>query len=178
MKNIPNLLSLLRILLVPFIVQQMYLGNMFEAGVLLILSGLTDLLDGKLARKYNWITDLGKIIDPAADKLTQTAVSIMLAIQYKEYWYFFAFMICKDIVMLVLGSYLMVKKVQPEGSKWFGKVATFVYYLAVILIILIPNLARIYILLLLLLATVCAIIAALLYIPDFIRYKQDIKTRA
>ena len=82
--NIPNLLSLLRILLVPVFVILYLLSSdermdlMYWSFGVLILSGVTDSLDGIIARKCNQITDLGKLLDPVADKLTQVAVVLSL----------------------------------------------------------------------------------------------------
>ncbi|MDL2311211.1 hypothetical protein LJC13_04470, partial [Peptostreptococcaceae bacterium OttesenSCG-928-C18] len=128
-----------------------------------------------LARKYNWITDLGKILDPAADKLTQAAVSLTLAYMLRSYWFFFAIMIIKDLAMLLLGGYFMKKGVKIEGAKFFGKISTFVYYIGMILIILIPSMNNKIILSILILSTVLALVAALSYIPEFKKYKQNIK---
>ena len=175
MKNIPNILSTIRILLLPFFVIQMMRGNTIGAGHILVASGLTDTLDGQLARRYNWVSDLGKILDPVADKLTQFAVSITLALQLREYWYFFAIMVGKDLIMLVLGGYLLKKGAQLQGSRWFGKVSTVVYYVAMILIVFFHAMPQWIVLALLSIATACAIIAALLYIPEFRQYKREAK---
>ncbi len=175
MKNIPNILSVIRILLLPFFVMQMMQGNAVGSGIILVASGLTDTLDGKLARRYNWITDLGKILDPVADKLTQFTVSITLAFQLREYWYFFAIMVAKDLIMLVLGGYLLKKGAKLQGSRWFGKISTVVYYIAMILIVFFHSMPQWIFLALLSIATICAIIAALLYIPEFMQYKRETK---
>ena len=82
MKHIPNILSSLRIVMIPFFVWQMLTGNMLSAGLILLASGITDTLDGQLARHFGWISDLGKILDPFADKLTQTAVSVCFIIRF------------------------------------------------------------------------------------------------
>ncbi|MDR2932121.1 MAG: CDP-alcohol phosphatidyltransferase family protein, partial [Oscillospiraceae bacterium] len=89
MRHIPNILSFFRIVLIPFFVWQMLAGHTFNAAIILGISGLTDLLDGFLARRFGWISQLGKVLDPAADKLTQVTVCVVLAIVYRKYWYFF-----------------------------------------------------------------------------------------
>ena len=78
--TIPNLLSVLRILLILPFVYFFMTGNVLLAGLMLALSGLSDLFDGMIARKFNQVTDLGKMLDPVADKLTQGTVAICLAI--------------------------------------------------------------------------------------------------
>ncbi len=174
MKNIPNLLSAFRISLIPFFVIQLLEGNTLNAGLLLIFSGFTDFLDGFLARKFNWITDLGKVLDPAADKLTQAAVSITLAYMLRQYWIFFAIMIFKDLIMLIIGGYLMKKGAKLEGAKFLGKVSTFIYYIGTILIILIPTMPNAIIIAILSIATICALISAFSYIPEFKSYRENL----
>lgn len=178
MQHIPNILSGFRIVLIPFIIWQFIVGNTMIAGIILLVSALTDFIDGKLARHFGWVTDLGKILDPIADKLTQATLSVTLALHLKRYWYFFAIIIFKDIVMLVIGGSLVRKGVRLEGAKWFGKVSTFVYYLVMLLIILIPTLPHWSVVAILTTASVCALIAALLYIPEYKKYKALFKNQA
>lgn len=177
MKHIPNLLSVFRILLIPFLVWQLLEGHTVMAGLLLLLSALTDLLDGKLARHFHWISDLGKVLDPAADKLTQAAVSLTLAFLLGAYWFLFAFLIIKDLILLTLGAYLIRKGVKIEGARWFGKVSTFVYYVTMTLIVLFPQMPSWSAILLISAAVLCALISALLYRPEFLRYKHSHTTR-
>ncbi|MEG0306191.1 MAG: CDP-alcohol phosphatidyltransferase family protein, partial [Oscillospiraceae bacterium] len=79
----------MRILLIPVFVWQLLIGNTTAAAVILAGSGITDLLDGYLARHYNWISDLGKVLDPVADKLTQVTVCVVLAYLLSDYMIFF-----------------------------------------------------------------------------------------
>lgn len=173
MKNIPNILSGFRLALIPVFVWQMLAGNTVAAGIILILSGITDLLDGKLARRFGWVTDLGKILDPIADKLTQFAVSVTLAVRLWDYWYLFAILVIKDLVMLILGGTLVGKGIHIDGAKWFGKVSTCVYYGATILIVLVPSIPQWAVITLLSLAVVCSLIAAVMYIPEYVRYRKE-----
>lgn len=175
MKHIPNILSGLRIALIPFFVWQMLEENTLAAGLILLASGLTDTLDGNLARHFGWVSDLGKVLDPVADKLTQTAVSICLMIRLPQLWFFFAILIGKDLVMLVLGGYLTKGGVQIEGARWFGKVATVVFYMVMILIVLVPSIPQAVTVVLLVLAVGCAVGAGLMYLPEFRRYKGERK---
>ena len=80
-KHIPNLLTMLRFVLIPFIVWYLSIGNYILAFMFLTISGLTDVLDGFIARKFNFITNFGKLIDPLADKATQVSVLSVLAFQ-------------------------------------------------------------------------------------------------
>ena len=77
MKHVPNLLTLIRFILVPFIIVLVFQEKYLEAFIVLTTSGLTDVLDGYIARKFNFITDFGKLMDPLADKVTQISILIV-----------------------------------------------------------------------------------------------------
>ena len=107
------------------------------AGIILIISGLTDCCDGFIARKFNMITDLGKILDPIADKLTQIMVVFCLALKnYGIMWLLLAFYIIRDILLLIGGIALYKKKDMVVSSNWYGKISTIIFYVAVIIVIL------------------------------------------
>lgn len=175
MKHLPNVLSVFRILLIPVIVWQMATGNMFVAGILLAVSFLTDFLDGWLARQFGWVSEVGKVLDPAADKLTQVAVSITLIVVMRQYWWLFGFLIFKDVVMALLSLWVIGKGVHMDGARWTGKIATFMYYFTVVVIALFPSAPQLMITALLLLVGLTSLIAGLSYIPNFIKYKDRAK---
>lgn len=177
MRHIPNILSFFRILLIPVFVVLMVKDNRLAAGAVLVASGLTDLLDGFLARKFGWISQLGKVLDPAADKLTQVTVCVVFAIKLRRYWPFFAVLLIKDFIMLCIGGYLIGKGVRLEGARWFGKVVTVLFYVTMAAIVFVPGMPRWLTVALLSITTAAAIVAGLLYIPDFIRYKRDAARR-
>lgn len=108
--TIPNLLSVLRILLILPFVYFFMTGNVLLAGLMLALSGLSDLFDGMIARKFNQVTDLGKMLDPVADKLTQGTVAICLAIWEPVLLPILAIFIVKELAMLAGGIYLVLKE--------------------------------------------------------------------
>lgn len=144
--TIPNILSLFRIALIPvYVFAYMVTGGSTGsviAGIVLIVSGLTDLLDGYIARHFNQISTLGKVLDPLADKLTQITVLICLCITYFKYlWSLVIFTLVKELLMMTVG-YIMVKRVgNIYGSRWFGKVTTFMIYAAVTAFTMFPSLA-------------------------------------
>lgn len=175
MHNIPNILSFFRIVLIPFFVWQLRIGNNLNAGLILVLSGLTDFLDGKLARKYGWITSLGKVLDPVADKLTQTAISLSFIFLLKEYRIFFLIILTKDFIMLILGGWLMKRGAQIEGAKWFGKVSTFAFYVIMIALMFFPGIPHWLAITLLTVTTSLSVMAGLMYIPDFMHYLNSTK---
>ena len=139
--TIPNLLSLVRLLLIPVIVW-LYVekGNYYGAFAVVVLSGATDLADGFIARRFNMISDLGKILDPAADKLTQAALFVCLASRYPAVWTLFLVFTVKEIGMLVMGAIDMKKTDSVNGAQWYGKVNTAVVYATMMVLIVLPEL--------------------------------------
>lgn len=134
--TIPNILSLFRICLVPLIIY-IYLFTELNilAGCLIILSGLTDIIDGYIARHFNQISDLGKILDPFADKLT--IISILFCVTYKNNYFviFLGAEIIKDIIVIAT-SYIEVKVIgKINGAKWPGKICTCIAYLVTMIYI-------------------------------------------
>lgn len=178
MRHIPNILSGTRILMIPIFVVLMMHNHTFAAGITLALSGLTDLLDGFLARKFGWVSPLGKVLDPAADKLTQVTVCIVLAIRLRRYWPFFALLLTKDAIMLILGGYLLAKGVKMEGAKWFGKVVTTLFYITMASIVFLPSMPGWLTTTLLAVTTIAAVAAGLMYIPEFLRYKRQSRCKS
>ena len=139
--TIPNLLSLLRILMIPIIVW-LYISkqNYRAATAVIILSGLTDVADGIIARKFNMVSDFGKILDPIADKLTQGTLIISLSLKYPKMIWLIALFTAKEFIMALLG-YITIRNTDSVNSaKWYGKLSTFVLYASMILMVLIPDL--------------------------------------
>ncbi len=172
MRHIPNVLSASRICLIPFFVFQMYEDNWMTAAVILLISGITDFLDGFLARTFNWTSSIGKVLDPVSDKLTQVTVCVMLAFKMPAYWIFFAVLLFKEFIMLLLGGWLLQKKVHIKSSRWFGKVVTGLFYFIMIVLLFfsIPAWA-VYSLLALL--SIVALCGGSLYIPQFLQYYKE-----
>ncbi len=137
MFTIPNLLCLVRIFLIPFIIWAFFSPEPFYyfAPGLITLSALTDVIDGKIARKFHSVTNLGKALDPLADKLTQLAVAVCLAIRYALVRVLVALFVVKEGVMLLLG-YLAMRKGEVKSARWYGKLNTVVLYLCMGLIVI------------------------------------------
>lgn len=129
--TVPNAMSLLRILLVPFFAWRYLQGHVAQAAILLVASGLTDLLDGLIARKFNQITELGKMLDPFADKLTQGVVALCIAIRFPAIRLLLLLFILKELLMLGCALVLLRKHKRPCAAKWYGKVATVMFYVSV-----------------------------------------------
>lgn len=133
--TIPNIISFTRILLIiPFVVFFL-LGNYLLSFSVILLSGISDCLDGFLARKLNQISDLGKLLDPVADKLTLISVVICMGVLIPEILPIAVVLIIKDVLMLIGGFYLLKKEIIPPPAKWYGKVATIVFYVSVVTIV-------------------------------------------
>ena len=104
--------------------------------VVLVLSGLTDLFDGKIARRFNQISELGKILDPVADKLTQITIAVVIFLVLDKsqdptmQWFkwVFLFFLFKELVMILGGAVMLAIGLRPGAAEIYGKVATFVFY--------------------------------------------------
>jgi cardiolipin synthase len=133
--NVPNALSALRILLiVPFVIFFMH-NQILLAAAMIILSGLSDMFDGMIARKFNQFTQLGQMLDPFADKLTQGTVAVCLAIKQPLLIPVLAIFVFKELSMIIAGFVLIKRKKKPCGAKWFGKIATGMFYVSVTVIV-------------------------------------------
>jgi cardiolipin synthase len=130
-KHIPNILTIFRFVLIPFIVESLNKGNYILAFVFLTISGLTDVLDGFIARKFNFVTNFGKLIDPLADKATQISVLTVLALQHIIPLWFLIVVLLKELVMIAGASFLYGKEL-VVSSKWYGKLATVLFYIAIV----------------------------------------------
>lgn len=137
--SIPNILGYIRILLIPVFIYFYNRTEYVSAGCMLVISALTDMLDGHIARKYGMITELGKVVDPAADKLTQAAMIICVAQRVGEMRILFITLVVKELLMLLIGLFVYKKTSGVTSSKWFGKAATTVLYAVMIAYILIPG---------------------------------------
>lgn len=138
LKHIPNALTMCRFVLIPFIVGAILEKNYIVAFVFLTISGLTDVLDGFIARKFNFITNFGKLIDPLADKATQ--ISTLIALSYIKiipYW-MLILVFAKEGAMIAGASFLYGKQL-VVSSRWYGKLATVVFYIAIVASLAVNN---------------------------------------
>jgi cardiolipin synthase len=186
--GIPNLLSILRIILIPVFIGVFFSpfgtvkivgagitfqpGRPIAAGIL-VVSCLTDILDGIIARKFDMITELGRSLDPLADKLTQAAVCVCLVIWSAKGgqiapMFLLGLFIVKECVMIVAGANIIRKGKVMISSKWFGKLSTVVFYIVMIVIIAFPLPVRtVYILIAI--SLVFMIFSFIMYIPIFLK---------
>mgnify|MGYP000903822303 FL=1 len=130
-KHVPNILTIIRFFLIPFIIYFIFTEQYIMAFVMLTLSGLTDVLDGIIARKFDCITNFGKLIDPLADKATQ--ISILASLTFKgiiPLWMLLVVFL-KEFAMIAGASFLYGKEL-VVSSRWYGKLATVLFYFAIV----------------------------------------------
>lgn len=139
LRYIPNTLTIIRFLLIPIIIWSCAVGNYIATIILLTLSGLTDILDGTIARKYNLITDFGKLMDPLADKLTQISLLTTLFIKGFIPIWILIIVVLKEFCMVSGASFLYGKEL-VVSSKWYGKLATVLFYIAMVISLVLQQL--------------------------------------
>lgn len=191
--TIPNWLCFLRIALIPvftvLFIKELYIA----AFITMIVAALTDVFDGKIARKFNMVSNLGKILDPIADKLSQIAIVIILLVKFWDgpLKYILFLFIFKELLMVIGGAVLMSKGMRPVAAEIWGKVATTVFYIFMITIIAIgPNGALLsidffkawelndtVIMIMVIISAALAFISLFGYAPGFIRQLKENKAK-
>ena len=188
--TIPNWLSFIRIALIPVFAVLFVQGHQLVAVIVMICAALTDLFDGKIARKFNQVSNLGKLLDPIADKLSQMAIVIVLLYTYWEnpIKYLFFFFIVKEVLMLLGGALLLSKGMRPTAAEIWGKVATNVFYIAMIIILAFGEngalcnvthftLPSVVTWVLVALSAVSAMVSLLGYVPGFLKQLKENKAQ-
>ncbi len=188
--TIPNWLSFIRIALIPVFAVLFVQGHQLIAVIIMIIAALTDLFDGKIARKFNQVSNLGKVLDPIADKLSQMAIVIVLLYSYWDnpIKYLFFFFIVKEVVMILGGVLLLSKGMRPTAAEIWGKVATNVFYIAMIFVLAFGKngalcdvtgftLPDVVTWILVILSALSALISLLGYAPGFIRQLKENKAK-
>ncbi len=140
--TIPNWISFARIIMVPIFAVLFLNDEIIWSVFVLALSGFSDFIDGKIARKFNQISDLGKLLDPVADKLTQITIAVLLYLRFsssdeslvKTFSWIFLIFIIKEIVMVVFGGIMVMLNLRPSAAEIYGKASTMVFYIVMILL--------------------------------------------
>lgn len=136
LKYLPNALTIMRFILIPVIIFYIFTGNYILAFIFFTISAVTDVADGFIARKYNFVSNFGKLMDPLADKLTQIATLASLVISHIIPIWILVIVLSKEFIMIIGASFLYGKDVVVY-SKWYGKLATVLFYLAIVFSLLI-----------------------------------------
>ena len=144
--TIPNLLSLFRLILIPVYVY-IYLNatephHFWIAGGILAVSCLTDMVDGKIARKFNMITNLGKVLDPLADKLTQLSLIICLSVHRKSLRVMLVLFLVKEFFQLFAMIIALRHGKALDGALIIGKICTTVLFVSLTVMVLCPWLSE------------------------------------
>lgn len=165
--TIPNILSMFRLLLLPVIVYT-YINqkDYVLTGVLLLVSGITDLLDGYIARTFNMMSDLGKILDPVADKATQAVVLLCLITRFRWLIIPFICILIKELFMSCIGMVVIKKTGEVHSALWHGKVATFMLDFMIIVHIVFYNVSST-------LSIILTIVSTLLILLSFYLYAKE-----
>lgn len=193
--TIPNLLSFLRIVIVPFFAYFFLNGQLTLAVIMLALSGFSDFLDGKIARRFNQISALGKVLDPVADKLTQITLAVLLFYSFSKSedatlkafsWVFLVF-ILKEAVMVIGGAIMLMFNIRPVAAEFYGKLATFAFYTIMIVIVAFGpeigvfreslfQLPPVLMMILVVISAILTIVAFLSYMPGVFRQFKEYKS--
>jgi len=145
--SIPNCIGYFRILLIPLFCI-IYIGadsivDYYVAAGIVIISAVTDFLDGKIARKFHMVTEFGKIIDPVADKLTHGAIALCLTLQYHYMKYLIVVMLLKEGFMVIMGVINLKHGKRLDGAKIYGKVCTTTLFMVLSAFVLFPEIPEI-----------------------------------
>ena len=131
--TIPNIISLIRILLIPVFVA-IYFSEIKNgqqwAFLIIILSALSDVADGIIARKFNMVSDLGKVLDPIADKLTQIAFVVILCFKHTTLIPVFCVLFTKELLTAFAAGFWFKKGMKPVSARWWGKLSTALLYIS------------------------------------------------
>lgn len=136
MLTVPNALSALRILLVPVFLVLVLVGEDLAAFIVIVVSSLSDFLDGIIARRFGQITKLGQLLDPAADRLFIFAAVIALAVRDVVPWWVVVVIVGRDVFLAVLGVVLAQHGYGPLPVHHLGKAATFALFYALPILVL------------------------------------------
>ncbi|MCD7755896.1 MAG: CDP-alcohol phosphatidyltransferase family protein [Firmicutes bacterium] len=177
--TIPNLLSLFRLLLIPVYVviylnAEDWSGHLIAAGVLAV-SCLTDMIDGKIARHFNMISNVGKILDPLADKATQLTLILCLAVKYPVLWSLVALFVVKEGFQVIAGFLTLRKGRMLTGALMTGKVCTTILFVSLILMVMVPSIQKTYIHLITLVNFIAMLVAFLDYARTYFTHSPMIQ---
>lgn len=177
LKNIPNILSVIRIILVAVFVYTAFCVSDTVALVVFLLAGATDVVDGYLARRNNWITDIGKILDPFADKLMQCTVLVSLYIKgLIPIWFVIPFF-AKELFTLLIGLIVIKRRSVVVVSKWYGKLTVCLFYLTIVVsVVWADYINGVLTLVVFLPAIICAMVTFFAYIKHYAGLRHKIET--
>lgn len=167
--NIPNIISCIRIMLVPLFVHFYISGSIGAAAAVLITCALSDVLDGMIARRFNMVTDLGKILDPVADKLIQAAMMLCLALKIPQLWILLGLHVARELILAAMGFYVMRSTGLVCGAKWYGKLCTALIYVSMLLLLAVPGLPEKLVTMLVFICSALIVMCLFMYFSAYLR---------
>ncbi len=178
--TIPNLLSLFRLVLIPVYII-IYLkadsqSDRFLAASILAVSCLTDMIDGKIARHFNMISNVGKILDPLADKLTQFSLIVCLISRYRTLLYLVPLFVVKECFQLIAGGISIKKGKMLKGAQMTGKICTTILFTSLIILVLMDNLSATTVNIITLIDSIFLFIAFADYVWVYVRKASKFQT--
>ena len=165
--TIPNFLSLCRVLMVPFLLVFIVRGDQVGAFTVLALSAVTDIADGFIARTFDMVSDVGKVLDPLADKITQGALILTLALRHPPLFFLFGMLVLREAAMGTVGAVMFRKTGKVSSSLWYGKLATVLVYLTAAAILVFPELPTAFFHTLISISGSAVILSMILYVVRF-----------
>jgi len=173
LKHVPNILTIFRFFLIFPLVAFAMKEEYTIAALIFTLSGLTDVTDGFIARKFNLVSDFGKLMDPFADKLVQ--ISLLIVLTIKDILPFWALaIVCAKEFTMILGATFLYEKNTIVASNWYGKLATVIFYIALILAMLDVS----YYIYLIYFALAFTLFALIMYFKEFLTLRKKIKSNS
>ena len=170
--TIPNLLSVFRILLIPVMVALYWKGRTLAAVIVFGVSAASDIADGIIARRFDMVTDLGKMLDPFADKLTQGAALVCAAKAHPQLFFLLGFMAMKELTQAYIGGRIVKKTGHVFHAKWFGKLCTVVTTASLMAMFAFPRMPEKAVNVLLILCSGMMLVSLALYVKHFMEYSE------
>ena len=175
--TIPNLLSVFRLVLAFYFLWLYFQpdspGKESRLLITLILSAISDFLDGQIARRFHMISEVGKILDPIADKVTQGVLLICLCAKYDLLKLVLLLFAVKETCMAVFGLQMLMTVKQNDGAKWYGKLSTAVFYTVMLILLLFPHIPMQVANLLILISGICMLLAFVMYMRNYYLLPQE-----
>ncbi len=175
--NIPNTLTIIRIVMVPVFIA-MYFNMPAELAyvpvLILLFSGLTDIADGYIARRFNMVTQLGKFLDPVADKLTICSVVICLAIRHRILWWMVAVYAVKEVTLALIGLAKLKSWRNSIAAKWYGKASTVLLYVLMLVVLLYPAISNQMIVAFMVLPLIFIVLSFIFYLKEIDIHKNQL----
>lgn len=174
MKHIPNILSCIRLLMIPLFVFAYFeyseYPQCYIAAGIYALAWMTDALDGYLARRNNWITDVGKILDPLADKLMQITAAVCFTVDNIIFLVLLIPIVLKELAIMIGGILITKRSKTVVQAKWYGKLATVILFLCAFLRIIVRGNAVLDII-------ICAVMVSMLIFSLLMYYLKVFKAK-